>query len=80
MYFNMSSSRAQLEEALKILEDNCLTEQVLTSSKWKNSISRFNDLKEKIATAIQERAESDFKIVKMILKCTYRLLLETTTF
>jgi hypothetical protein len=62
------------------LEEECLTEKVQTSSKWKNSLARFKDLKEKIVHAIQEKLEFDFKITKMILKCTYRLLHDTTTF
>jgi hypothetical protein len=62
--------------SLSLLEDKCLTEPVITGKKWQNSINRFRGLQDKIKDAIQERIQADYKLTKMLIKCSLRILKE----
>jgi hypothetical protein len=48
----------------------------MTAKKWANSINRFKDLKEKLGQAITQREQAEFKLTKMLLKCTIRIIKE----
>jgi hypothetical protein len=75
-YLDQSSSHQDLLSALSLLEERCLTEPVITGKKWQNSIYRFRGLQDKIKDAIQERIQSDYKLTKMLIKSSQRILKE----
>jgi len=49
---------------------------VTTGKKWQKSIPRFRSLQDKIKDAIQERIQSDYKLTKMLIKCSQRIVKE----
>lgn len=69
-----SSSLAELRPALNLLNKECLNEAVLNGKKWAKAIKRFTDLREKLESAIDDRVQKDYKTIKMLLKCTERIL------